>query len=186
MSEERSVLSVPDMSDVLNKGTSTIGVEEARRLADNKEEMSVADKKAIIARVLERGIIIDRCTVDLPEHLYGEWVSDDPTEISRMMLLGFEKDSKYAVDRSTNARGDGVAKIGDVIYMTAPVEVKEIIDAVRAEMYAKANPVSKKQKEEQDFQRNADRSGLPVIDESSVDSAREQEIRSALGATKQA
>ncbi len=183
MSDERSVLHVPDMSS--GKGTSTIGIEMARELAANKEEMTIADKKAIIARVLERGIIIDRATVDLPPGMYGEWVSEDPTEISRMQLLGFELDSKFAVDRATNANGTGVAKIGDVVFMTAPMEVKEIIDAVRAEQYARANPTSDKQKEEKDFARQADKAGLPVIDEGNVDSAREQQIRSALAATKQ-
>lgn len=183
MSDERGVLHVPDMSS--GKGTSTIGVEEARRLADNKDEMSAAEKRATIARVLERGIIIDRATVDLPPHLHGEWVADDPVEISRMQLLGFEKDTEYARDRSTNAGADGVSKIGDVIFMTAPMEVKEIIDSVRKEMYERANPTSAKQKEEKDFARQADRAGLPVIDEGSVDAARESEIRNALGATKQ-
>ncbi len=183
MSDERDVLYVPEMSS--GKGTATIGVERAREIASNQEDLSLADKKAIIARVLERGIIIDRCTVDLPKHLYGEWVSEDPIEISRMQLLGFEKDTTYATDRSINASGDGVSKIGDVVYMTAPVEVKEIIDAVRAEMYERANPTKDKQKEEKDFQRLADKTGLPVIDESSVDAAREADIRSALGATQQ-
>ena len=183
MSEERSVLSVPAMSNP-KQGTSTIGVDEARRLADNKEELTDAERKSIIARVLERGIIIDRCTVDLPDGLYGEWVADDPVEISRMQLLGFEKDTKYATDRSLNASGDGVSKIGDIIYMTAPIEVKETIDMVRAEMYAKANPTSNKQKEEQDFQRLADKSRLPVIQEGDVTPAREADIRSALGATQ--
>jgi len=184
MSDERDVLHVPDMSS--GKGTATIGVERAREIADNKEDLSDADRKSIIARVLERGIIIDRATVDLPKHLYGEWVADDPVEISRMQLLGFEKDTQYATDRSSNADGSGVSKIGDVIYMIAPIEVKEIIDAVRSEMYQRANPVKDKQKEEKDFQRQADKSGLPVIAESDITTAREQEIRSALGATKQA
>lgn len=184
MSDERDVLSVPSMSNP-KQGTSTIGIDKARELADNKEELSAAEKKSIIARVLERGIIIDRCTVDLPDGVYGEWVADDPVEVSRMQLLGFEKDTTYATDRSTNAGADGVSKIGDVIFMTAPREVKEIIDAVRTEMYERANPVSAKQKEEKDFQRLAEKSGLPVIDESDIASAREAEIRSALGATKQ-
>jgi len=180
MSDERNVLHIPKMG-----GTSTIGVEKAREMAANKDEMTLAEKKAVIARVLERGIIIDRATVDLPPGLYGEWVSEDPTEISRMQLLGFELDSKYAVDRATNADGTGVAKIGDVVYMVAPIEVKEIIDAVRAEMYARANPTStSKQKEEADFARQADKAGLPVIDEGNVDSAREDAIRSALAATQ--
>jgi hypothetical protein len=181
MSEERPVLNVPKMG-----GTATIGVEKAREMAENKDELSEASRKSIIARVLERGIIIDRCTVDLPKHLYGEWVADDPVEISRMQLLGFEKDTTYATDRSLNASGDGVSKIGDIIYMTAPIEVKQTIDAVRAEMYARANPTSNKQKEEQDFQRNADKARLPVIQEGDVTPAREADIRSALGATKQA
>lgn len=181
MSEERSVLHVPAMK---GKGTSTIGVEKAREMASNKEELTIAEKKAVIARVLERGIIIDRATVDLPDGLYGEWVSEDPTEISRMQLLGFELDKEHAVDRSTNSDGSGVSKIGDVVFMTAPMEVKEIIDSVRSEMYHRANPTSSKQKEESDFARQADKAGLPVIDEGDVSSAREDQIRNALEATK--
>jgi hypothetical protein len=181
MSEERSVLHVPAMS---GKGTATIGVEKARELADNQEELSAAEMKQRIARVLERGIIIDRATVQLPEGLYGEWVADDPVEISRMKLLGFVEDTEHAVDRATNSDGTGVSKLGDVIFMTAPMAVKEMIDAVRTEMYEKANPVKDKQKEERDFQANADKSGLPVISEGDISPAREQEIRNALGATK--
>lgn len=179
MSEERPVLNVPKMG-----GTSTIGIEKAREMAENQDELSAADRKAIIARVLERGIIIDRATVDLPDGVYGEWVSEDPVEVSRMQLLGFEVDKVHATDRSSNSDGSGVSKIGDVIFMTAPMAVKEMVDAVRTEMYQKANPTSNKQKEEKDFARLADRSGLPVIDESSVDAVKEQEIRSALGASK--
>lgn len=181
MSEERNVLNVPKMS---SEGTSTIGVDKAREMAGNKDELDEASRKAIIARVLERGIIIDRATVDLPKGLYGEWVADDPVEVSRMQLLGFEKDTEFATDRSSHSDGSGVSKIGDVIFMTAPIEVKETIDMVRAEMYARANPTSDKQKEEKDFQRLADKSGLPVIDESDVSTARENEIRSALAATQ--
>ena len=182
MSDERPVLHVPKMG-----GTETIGISKAREIADNPEDLTDAELEAKLTRVLERGIIVDRTTVDLPPDVYGEWVSDEAVEISRMQLLGFEIDTKYAIDRSTNADGTGgIAKIGDVVFMTCPRRVMDIIEKVKKNLYERANPKSGSQKEEKAFKELMDAEGdLPVIDESVQSSVDEAGIIAALGGTKQ-
>ena len=181
MSDERPVLHVPKMGR-----TETIGISKAREIADNPEELSDAELEAKLTRVLERGIIVDRTTVDLPSDVYGEWVSDEAVEISRMQLMGFELDTKYAVDRATNADGTGVvAKIGDVVFMTCPRRVMDIIEKVKKNLYERANPKSGSQKEEKAFTELMDKQAdLPVIDESVQSSVGEADILSALEGTK--
>lgn len=178
MSEERPVLHVPKMG-----GTETIGLSRAKEIASNVEELTDAELEARVTRVLERGIIVDRTTVDLPPEVYGEWVSDDAAEISRMQLLGFEVDTKYATDRSTNSDGVGVAKIGDVIFMTCPQRTKDVINRVREKIYERANPKIGRQKEEKDFAQSMGsikEAKLPVIDASVQSSVGEAEILAAL------
>ena len=185
MSDERPVLHVPKMG-----GTETIGISKAREIADNPEDLTDAELEAKLTRVLERGIIVDRTTVDLPADVYGEWVSDEAVEISRMQLMGFELDTKYAVDRATNADGTGgVAKIGDVVFMTCPRRVMDIIEKVKKNLYERANPKSGSQKEEKDFAQSMagiKETHLPVTDESVQSSVGEAEIIAALeGGRKQ-
>lgn len=170
MSEEREVMHLPQMG-----GSQTIGITEAKEIADNQEELSEAELEARVTRVLERGIIIDRCTVTLPDGVYGEWVNQDPAEVARMEVMGFELDHKYAVNRASNADGTGIAKIGDVVFMTCPQKVKDIIEKVRAKRYADANPKVGKQREEKGFESNVD-SVLPVIAESEVHSVNAEQI----------
>ena len=179
MSEERPVLHVPKMG-----GTSTIGVSKAREIATNIDDLTDAELEARLSRVLERGIIIDRTTVDLPEGVYGEWVCDDDPEIVRMQLMGFEIDNKYAVERSSHADGTGkTAKIGDIVFMTCPQRVKDTIERVRKRIYDRANPKKGSQKEEKDFTRdmgNIKEARLPVTDESVQSQVGEAEIIAAL------
>lgn len=179
MSEERPVLHVPKMG-----GTETIGVSKAREIASNIDELTDAELEARLSKVLERGIIVDRTTVDLPDGVYGEWVCDDGPEIVRMQLMGFEIDDKYAVERSSHADGTGgTAKIGDIVFMTCPQRVKDTIEKVRKRMYDRANPIKGSQKEEQDFKRlvgGIKETTLPVIDESVQSSVGEAGIIAAL------
>ncbi len=181
MSEERPVLHVPKMGR-----TETIGLTKAREIAENKEELTDAELEARLARVLERGIIVDRTTVDLPPDVYGEWVSLEDAEVSRMQLLGFEIDSEYAIDRSTHADGAGnMSKIGDVVFMTCPQKVHEMIKKVQKKMYDRANPKAGSQREEKDFkQLMGKETKMPVIDESVTSSVDETGILAALEGNK--
>ena len=185
MSEERPVLHVPKMG-----GTETIGLTKAREIASNREDLTDAELEARLSRVLERGIIVDRTTVDLPSGVYGEWVCDEDAEIVRMQLMGFEIDKEFAVKRSSHADGTGeTAKIGDIVFMTCPQRVKDTIEKVRKRMYDRANPKSGSQKEEKDFAQSMagiKETHLPVTDESVQSSVGEAEIIAALeGGRKQ-
>ena len=179
MSEERPVLHIPKMG-----GTQTIGVTKAKEIASNIDELTDAELEARLSRVLERGIIVDQTTVDLPAGVYGEWVCDEDKEIVRMQLMGFEIDNKYAVKRSSHSDGTGeTAKIGDIVFMTCPQRIKDTIEKVRKRIYDRANPKSGSQKEERDFARSMasiKETNLPVTDESVQSAAGEAEIIAAL------
>ncbi len=182
MPEERNVLHVHKM-----RATETIGLTKAREIAENQEELTEAELEARLTKVLERGIIVDRTTIDLPEGVYGEWVSDEAAEVSRMQLLGFELDKKYAVDRSTHSDGTGeTAKIGDVVFMTCPERTHQMIEKVKKIRYDKANPKSGSQKEEKYFKQLMEKgTPIPVIDESVASQANEVDILAALEANQQ-
>lgn len=175
MSTEREVIKVT--------GTKT---STETMTAEQKKE-KYKEKRARIARVLERGYIVDRAVVDnLPPHLHGEWVPDDPMEIERKKALGFWIDTEYAPKRSLHSEADvGKAKIGDCIYMVCPKEDKDLIDEIRYEQYVRTHgsPDELKrlhQKEEEDFSKLTGTLGLPVVDESAENSARKDELIAAL------
>ena len=184
MSEERPVLRVPKMG-----ATETIGLTKAREIAENADELTDAELEARFAKVLERGIIVDRTTIDLPEDVYGEWVSDEAAEVSRMQLLGFEIDKKYAVERSTHSDGTGkTSKIGDVVFMTCPERIHQVIERVKKARYDRANPKAGSQREEKDFKQLMEKGkgvNIPVIDESVASEAGEADILAALEGNKQ-
>lgn len=179
MSEQRDVLHVPKMG-----GTETISIAKAKEIAANKEELTDAELEAKLIQVLERGIIIDRTTVDLPSDVYGEWVSDESAEIARMQLMGFEVDKTYAVDRSSHGDGTGeIAKIGDVIFMTCPKRVHDIIERVQKKRYEEANPTVGSQREEESFKTAMGKeTNIPVIDEGSQSQVGDADIVSAVQA----
>lgn len=145
------------------------------------KELSRPEKEARLATILDRGFVHDRLVVALPPELYGEWVIDDSSEITRMQSMGFEVDTVYANKRSLHGNGTGQAKVGDVIFMTAPVEVKEIIDELRykkfVELNGKPNRVNTVQKEEREFK---DGSNLPTINESTSSEVDANAIKAAI------
>lgn len=144
-------------------------------------ELTKAEKKARLATILDRGFVHDRLVVELPNGLYGEWVINEPTEITRMRSMGFELDNEHANKRALHG-GAGIGNVvGDVIFMTAPMEVKEIIDEIRMakfqELNGKPNRVNHEQKEEAEFAKNA---SLPTINESSESGVDAAAIKSAI------
>lgn len=126
----------------------TNGTEKNLSQIPTSEE--VLQYKTRLAQVYERGLIVDRLHVDLPDHLHGEWVSRDVGEIARMELLGFQVDTEYATKRKLNDKADGSAIIGDVVFMIQPKWMKEVHDEKRRQMYFDTH-LKKKQKEESDF-----------------------------------
>lgn len=139
-----------------------------------------ASKKARLASVLDRGMVGDRLSVDLPKDVYGEWVPNDKVEIHRYEALGFEVDKKYASSRSLHSDGaEGTSIVGDVIFMTCDMETKEIIEEIKKENYDKVN-APLKSKEERDFELNAKTSPTPAVITSSTSSVDATDIKNAV------
>lgn len=144
-----------------------------------------AEKKAKILRILERGQVVDRLQVELPDGLHGEWVPDDKQEIARMQLLDFWVDDKYAAQRALHEKGDGRSVIGDTVFMVCERETKEIIDEIRRDQFevrnGKPGAVTKSQGEEKEFATQTKTLGIgPVVEESSTRQVRKEQIEAAL------
>lgn len=185
MSEQRTVTTA-------SGAERKITVEDARAAALEAKKLR-ADKKARIARVLERGYIVDRLAIELPANLYGEWVPFD--QIERWEALGFQVDKDFAHKRQLHPDGSGnkesgTARVGDVIFMTQPMEDHEIMEEVRQEMFVRTHgsPNQKErlaQQEEREFEGIVeDQIGLSVIDEGKERQARKDQITEAIGAAE--
>lgn len=119
-------------------------------------------KKHRLARVLDRGFTIDRLTVDLPKHLWGEWVPNTPSDLARANLLGFVEDKEYATRRGLHDGGDGSARVGDVTFMVQPIWMHEALEEEKARIYYETH-LKPRQKEEKDaVAMISDQLGLPV------------------------
>lgn len=178
MSEERSVTNV--------KTGETLTMSEATSKDPAEIQRLRADRKAKIARILERGQVVDRLTVEnLPQHLHGEWVPNDPQDILRMKMLGFDIDTEYSTKRALHNEGDGKSIIGDCVFMVCSREDREIMQEIRREQFEKRNgkpgTTVKRQAEESDFQKQNQSLGIgPTVEESVTRSVRKDEIESAL------
>lgn len=142
-------------------------------------------KKARIAQVLDRGMTNARLTVNLPPDVYGEWCPNDPVEIERYRVMGFEIDTKYALHRATHGGGD-LPIVGDVIFMVAPIEVKELMDEVRTDQYKRKHGDPKKDQRTNQLEgrphgaNELNTPGVKVIDESDTAIVSNAEIAAAL------
>lgn len=178
MSEQREFIDVK----------SGVPIATSQALAQEAEENRKrrAEKKQRIARVLTRGVIIDRLHVDLPEGLYGEWMPNDKLAIAEAELLGFRVDTQYARKNALHKDADGGASVlGDVVFMICDREDKDIIDELRAEAFEAAHGKRGKggQKEEREFQNQLRAlDGFPIVDESATRAARKEELKDALQA----
>lgn len=150
-----------------------------------------AKKKARLATVLDRGVLNDRFKVNLPPHLHGEWIRNDPLAIDEMRLLGFTVDTEYATNRQIHSDGSPANIIGDVIHMVCLKEDKELIDEIRAERQAREHGGFGKGiigKEEQEFREKTlkDTGGIiPTFTESSARAIKKADIEAALDLARQ-
>lgn len=176
MSEERTATVVSSDGLTVSKT-----VTEAEKSQETR-----TDKKARLARVLERGFVGDRTVVDnLPPHLHGEWVARDIMAIERAKSLGFWIDTEFAPKRSLHSEADkGQAIIGDAIFMVCPKEDKQLIDEIRYEQYIRQHGTKEEklslnrklgeeegnlQREEKSFNTQVTSElGMPVIDPSKI------------------
>jgi hypothetical protein len=132
------------------------------KIVERMEKAERGELKSKLAAILDRGIVQDRLSVELPDDTHGEWVRNDPLEISRLQTLGFTVDDKYASKRAIHSDGTSGSIVGDVIHMICPKEVKELIDEIRVERMVKEHAGKKKgktkvHKEEEQFQEDVDR-----------------------------
>lgn len=157
-------------------------------------QMTREEKRARVVRVLERGIVADRTTVEnLPPHLHGEWVERDPLAIERKRALGFWIDKEYAPKRALHSDGTDSSIVGDTVYMVCLKEDKEIIDEVRYEQYIRMHGTNAQKKmmgfnvdgvkEEKEFKAQAENADIPIIEESKFTTARKDELVAALQTT---
>lgn len=191
MSEERKVevagkarlIDAPATKDVLNKAMDQLTESEKAQL---KTDETTQEKRARFARVLERGFINDRLNVELPPHLHGEWVLDDPVAIDRARALGFDIDKEYATKRGLHSSGDGAAKVGDVIFMVQSMEDHMLMEEIRQkrfeDMHGKPGKPSQKEEREYAASVKAKAPEVPIIDESRAREARKDELEAALKA----
>jgi hypothetical protein len=93
--------------------------------------------KAKLSAVRARGFTNSQLDVELPSELYGEWVPKDEVSIRRMQAMGFEMDDKYS--KKNSLHDDGVkGSLGDVVFMIASKETKEILKEIDRENYIRA------------------------------------------------
>jgi hypothetical protein len=134
--------------DVNLTGTAAKTIDQVPR---TKRELT-PEIKARQAQVLSRGLLVDRFTVKLPDDMYGEWVPNDESSISRAQLLGFEIDTEYAKNHRLHDTGDAKSVIGDVVFMTMPKEFYQAIEEHRRTQYIENHLKNRKvQKEESEF-----------------------------------
>lgn len=177
MSEQRPIISAKTGMPVSQTDALAREPEEIKRLR--------AEKKARLARVLDRGVIVDRLHVELPDHLYGEWIPNDKLSIHEANVLGFNVDTEFAtrMPMFNNKDEDGGAVVGDVIFMVCEKETKDLIDEIRAENFERVHGKhGRGQKEETEFRTLSESTGLPIVDESRSRSARKAELQDALQA----
>lgn len=165
--------------DLTNSAIPPRTVEEFTEVLTGKETPAEVDafnarKRAFFkrraVRILERGHLADRLNVPLPPNVYGEWVANDPVEITRMQLAGFEEDHKYATSHALHNDGTGRAKLGDVIFMTTDKMNYEVIEEYRRELFDKTHGKKKnKPKEEAEFAPMLEGQGIgKVINDSNL------------------
>lgn len=158
-------------------------VEETMKLESSEEAETRVQKKARLARVLERGFVHDRLIVSLPSHLVGEWVRKDQMSIARKQALGFRIDDEYATQRSLHSDGEGNPVVGDVIFMVTERENFELFEEIRRDQFRRMNTRPKQQREEEDLAANVEAytgGDIKAFTESQAHGARPTDIQEAL------
>lgn len=141
--------------------------------------MTLEEARKRVAHVYDRARTVDRLHVQLPPGVHGEWVSRDPVAIHAKEMLGFEIDTKYAINRKLNDVGDGTAVVGDVVFMICPQVLKDAMDEEQARRYAETH-LKKRQIEERDFENNVKTLKIDSVVESETTHVTGSEITQAL------
>ncbi len=151
------------MAETIKAGSTNLSVTQV----DFDAKTATRDEiKARVRGVLERGYIIEKLNVKLPDDLTGQWVVNDPVEISRMQSMGYKVDDTHATASKLHSDGTNAPIVGDVIFMTAPKVVKEVHDEVVQERIRRNNKIRGNTDEAVTSQIQG--AGLQAVNESSV------------------
>lgn len=180
--------STTEITAIIPEAVSLIETDQQRKQRELdlfiKERTRIAQGRLV--SILERGVVGDRCAVELPTHLYGEWCADDASEIARMEALGFVQDNVYATASALHSDGTGRAKVGDVIHMITSRENKNLIEKlkeqVKIQRHGKAG--ERNQREEQDFINRVQKE-IPVVPGIAASVAHSADTREVLAAVTQ-
>lgn len=140
-------------------------------MADTKiiiQKPSAEEIEAFRQRTIEladRSYINDRLNVQLPEHLYGEWIGTDDFSQYNASLRGFVDGSEYLSDFNRLHEGAVGSSVGDVKFMVIPKWKQDIfVEAAQEESRRRAGfsgPVP----EEAGYKQQAKNEGIGVISE---------------------
>lgn len=145
--------------------------------ASAPSEDEVKSFKAQVAKMVSRGVVMDRLTIDLPNDVHGEWIRDDAVSIAEAKAVGFAPDDKYGIDSSLHTDATGkITKVGDAVFMTMPKWKKEVIDQVKKQEMERHHGIRNgkqvgKPSEESQYESNlkAGMPDIPVINESKTE-----------------
>jgi hypothetical protein len=152
-------------------------------IGQNPSPEEVIEYRQRLARVYDRGMVIDRLQVDnLPENMYGEWHSADPLTRAAMDLKGFIVDTEYAPKSKLHDGVTNEGKAGDVIHYIMPKWKKIEMDKLIAKRYDEnhGKKDGKAQKEERDFSSLQKSIGMDAKVNSTIEEKSGPQIQEAL------
>lgn len=154
------------------------------RAGINPSPEEVIEYRARLARIYDRGMVIDRLKVDgMPPEWYGEWHSGDELTRAAMDLKGFIVDTEFAPKSKLHDSGNLEGKAGDVIHYVMPRWKKIEMDKLIAKRYAENHSNKRQQKEEKDFSTAQSSIGMDSRIGSSVEEKTGPQIQEALTKT---
>lgn len=190
MSRERDVVYVNQASgEAKPEDTQVVAqveVDEAGMSAEEREgrariaefmALPESERKARRADILDRGVMFDRLTVDLPADLHGEWARNDPMSVENMRSLGFWVDETYATKRALHSEGGNANIVGDAIHMVTTKENKKLIDSVQQTRILREQRDPRKSREESTVGLPSE---LPAFSESKVHEVTASDLRDAV------
>ncbi len=90
MSEEREAIVVPPLSrddnSLKDASGASVNITANPAQEDPFAGMNIEEFKSRAARVLDRTFSVDRLRVELPPHLWGEWVPDNAIDMAKMEI----------------------------------------------------------------------------------------------------
>ena len=123
-----------DVTNISKTGATLTTTPDAE--ARSNAPLSKAQRRARFVELRDRGVVNRRLTVNLPPDTYGEWIQNTPSAIDTAKAIGFEIDTKYAVNQGLHTNGaTGESVVGDVIHMIMPAELKQEIDEFDRERF---------------------------------------------------